>query len=226
MSASRNGDGAGEVWKPVYCYQCVAGPDSHEGPGRGWGSPLESARTSTRATTIPAADGYASRPTASSRRPYNSAPRAPAHEAHESAQGPRRGPRLHAGRLGRGARRESPSACSTSAPGGLVDESGFPRLAVSFGGWRHPHPVHGHPCPPSSPPGGPIDMGFGAGQGREVLPQRAPLRRVVATARSSLRPTPRAARYVISCGNNAEASARSGRGVAPGRTPAHAGSSA
>ena len=31
MSRNRTGDGtgkrAGEVWKPVYCYQCVAGPD-------------------------------------------------------------------------------------------------------------------------------------------------------------------------------------------------------
>ena len=106
------------------------------------------------------------------------APRAPAHEAHQPPQGPRRGPRLRAGRLGRGARRDRRPHARHPLPGARRRV----RISAARGELRrrrHPYPVHGDPAR--------LPLRLGAdrhgvrgGAGREVLPQRAPVRRAVA----------------------------------------------
>ncbi len=75
---------------------------------------------------------------------------------------------------------------------GLLDESGYPRVAASFGGGGTPQFYMG------SFPG--VSVGLGSdghglrlGPGRQVLPLRTPLRRVLAPRRSPSRPTRRTA---------------------------------
>ena len=88
---------------------------------------------------------------------------------------------------------------------GLVDESGFPRLAVSFGGGGTPTQYMGT-FPALLSAWGPIDMGFGAGQGVKCYHSEHLYGELWHRAFIVAPDTPRC-RYVISCGNNAEASA-------------------
>ena len=62
---------------------------------------------------------------------------------------------------------------------GVLDETGFPRLAASFGGGGTPTAYMGT-LPALLAAWGPVDMSFGSGQGVKVLPLRTSLRRVVA----------------------------------------------
>ncbi len=88
---------------------------------------------------------------------------------------------------------------------GLVDEAGYPKVAASFGGAGTPTQYMGS-LPAWLSAWGPIDFGFGSGQGvkcyhSEHLYGEFWHRGYVITP-----DTPRA-NYIISCGNNSEASA-------------------
>ncbi|HVO07827.1 MAG TPA: molybdopterin-dependent oxidoreductase, partial [Burkholderiaceae bacterium] len=87
---------------------------------------------------------------------------------------------------------------------GLLDESGYPRLAASFGGGGTPQSYMGT-FPAFLSAWGPVDMGFGSGQGvkcdhSEHLYGEFWHRAFIVAADT---PT---TRYLISCGSNIEAS--------------------
>ncbi|MFQ5534330.1 MAG: molybdopterin-dependent oxidoreductase [Sphingomonadales bacterium] len=87
---------------------------------------------------------------------------------------------------------------------GLVDESGFPRLAVSFGGGGTPTQYMGS-FPAFLSAWGKIDMGFGAGQGVKCYHSEHLYGEMWHRAFIVSPDTPYC-NYVINCGNNAEAS--------------------
>ena len=112
-------------------------------------------------------------------------------------------PALRADFVGRGARSRRHEA-QRGASTGLTDASGYPRLAVSLGGAGTPQSYMGT-FPAFLGRLGARRHGLRIGPGCQVLPLRAPLRRVLAprlhgVARHA------ALNYLISCGANVEAS--------------------
>ena len=87
---------------------------------------------------------------------------------------------------------------------GLTDESGFPRLAVSFGGGGTPTQYMGT-FPAFLSAWGPIDMGFGGGQGVKCYHSEHLYGELWHRAFIVSPDTPYC-NYVINCGNNVEAS--------------------
>ena len=87
---------------------------------------------------------------------------------------------------------------------GLTDESGFPRLAVSFGGGGTPTQYMGS-FPAFLSAWGPIDMGFGGGQGVKCYHSEHLYGELWHRAFIVSPDTPYC-NYVINCGNNVEAS--------------------
>ena len=206
MSRNRTGGatekGAGETWKPVYCYQCVAGPDLMK---------------------VQVEDGVATRIRsnfdASDRHPGGGRVCVKAYGLIQKTYNPHR--------IRQPMKRTNPRKGRDEAPGfvpvswdealdaiaahmreirarGLVDESGFPRLAVSFGGGGTPTRYMGT-LPAFLSAWGPIDQGFGAGQGVKCYHSEHLYGELWHRAFIVAPDTPRC-RYVISCGNNAEAS--------------------
>ena len=207
VSGNRIGTGAakraGEVWKPVYCYQCVAGPDLMK---------------------VQVEDGVATRIRsnfdASDDHPGGGRVCVKAYGLIQKTYNPHR--------VRQPMKRTNPRKGRGEDPGfvpvgwdealdaiaarmldirsrGLVDESGFPRLAVSFGGGGTPTQYMGT-LPAFLSAWGPIDMGFGAGQGVKCYHSEHLYGELWHRAFIVAPDTPRC-RYVISCGNNAEASA-------------------
>ena len=121
---------------PVRCR-----PGSHQGPGRGRSrdpDPLElRCERSPSGRRAGVRQGLQRHP-----EDLQPAPHPPAHEAYQSAQGPGRGPRVRAGRLGRGARRDRDPHARHPLPGarGRVR---IPAACGEFRWRRHAHPVHG-----------------------------------------------------------------------------------
>ena len=209
MNRNRTGSGAGkgpvekETWKPVYCYQCVAGPDLMK---------------------VQVEDGVATRIRsnfdASDDHPGGGRVCVKAYGLIQKTYNPHR--------VRQPMKRTNPRKGRGEDPGfvpvgwdealdaiaarmldirsrGLVDESGFPRLAVSFGGGGTPTQYMGT-LPAFLSAWGPIDMGFGAGQGVKCYHSEHLYGELWHRAFIVAPDTPRC-RYVISCGNNAEASA-------------------
>ena len=87
---------------------------------------------------------------------------------------------------------------------GLIDESGFPRLALSFGGGGTATQYMGT-FPAFLAAWGPTDLGYGAGQGVKCYHSEHLYGELWHRAFLVVPDTPRC-RYVISCGNNNEAS--------------------
>ena len=87
---------------------------------------------------------------------------------------------------------------------GLLDESGFPRLAVSFGGGGTPTYYMGS-FPAFLSAWGPIDMGFGSGQGVKCYHSEHLYGELWHRAFIVSPDTPYC-NYVINCGHNIEAS--------------------
>lgn len=87
---------------------------------------------------------------------------------------------------------------------GLKDESGYPRLAVSFGGGGTPTQYMGT-FPALLSAWGPVDMGFGAGQGVKCYHSEHLYGELWHRAFIVSPDTPYCT-YVINCGNNVEAS--------------------
>jgi phenylacetyl-CoA:acceptor oxidoreductase len=87
---------------------------------------------------------------------------------------------------------------------GLVDESGFPRLAASFGGGGTPTQYMGT-FPAFLAAWGPADLGYGAGQGVKCYHSEHVYGELWHRAFIVSPDTPRT-NYVINCGNNIEAS--------------------
>lgn len=88
---------------------------------------------------------------------------------------------------------------------GLRDESGYPRLAASFGGGGTPTQYMGT-FPAFLAAWGAVDLGFGAGQGVKCFHSEHLYGEFWHRAFIVSSDTPRA-RYIISCGQNTEASA-------------------
>jgi phenylacetyl-CoA:acceptor oxidoreductase len=86
---------------------------------------------------------------------------------------------------------------------GLMDESGFPRLAASFGGGGTPTQYMGT-FPALLSAWGPADLGYGAGQGVKCYHSEHLYGEFWHRAFLVVPDTPRC-RFVISCGNNVEA---------------------
>ncbi len=106
-------------------------------------------------------------------------PRADADEAHEPEEGARPGPGLRADLVGRGLRADRRASCNAVRAEGLTDASGYPRVAASFGGAGTPQSYMG--TLPGVPRRlGPDRHGLRLRPGRQVLPLRAPVRRVLA----------------------------------------------
>ena len=203
MSGNRIGNGAGEVWKPVYCYQCVAGPDLMK-------VQVEDGVATRIRSNFDARDDH----------PGGGRVCVKAYGLIQKTYNPHR--------VRQPMKRTNPRKGRGEDPGfvpvgwdealdaiaarmldirsrGLVDESGFPRLAVSFGGGGTPTQYMGT-LPALLSAWGPIDMGFGAGQGVKCYHSEHLYGELWHRAFIVAPDTPRA-RYVISCGNNAEASA-------------------
>ncbi len=195
--------GAAETWKPVYCYQCVAGPDLMK---------------------VQVEDGVATRIRsnfdASDRHPGGGRVCVKAYGLIQKTYNPHRIRQPMKRTNPRKGRGEDPGFVPVSwdealdaiaahmleiRSRGLVDESGFPRLAVSFGGGGTPTQYMGT-LPAFLSAWGPIDMGFGAGQGVKCYHSEHLYGELWHRAFIVAPDTPRC-RYVISCGNNAEASA-------------------
>ncbi len=87
---------------------------------------------------------------------------------------------------------------------GLADESGYPRVAASFGGGGTPTQYMGT-FPALLSAWGPVDFGFGAGQGVKCYHSEHLYGELWHRAFIVSPDTPRC-RYIISCGQNAEAS--------------------
>ncbi len=87
---------------------------------------------------------------------------------------------------------------------GLRDESGFPKLAASFGGGGTPTQYMGT-FPAFLTAWGPADLGFGSGQGSKCYHSEHLYGELWHRAFIVAPDTPRT-RYVISCGHNVEAS--------------------
>jgi phenylacetyl-CoA:acceptor oxidoreductase len=87
---------------------------------------------------------------------------------------------------------------------GLVDEAGFPRLAASFGGGGTPTLYMGAFPAILSAWGGPIDLGFGSGQGVKCTHSEHLYGELWHRA-FTVSPDTNNATYIISCGNNTEA---------------------
>ena len=87
---------------------------------------------------------------------------------------------------------------------GLIDESGYPRLAASFGGGGTPTQYMGT-FPAFLSAWGPTDLGFGSGQGIKCYHSEHLYGELWHRAFIVVPDTPRC-RYVISCGNNNEVS--------------------
>ena len=161
----------------TYCYQCVAGPDLlnvriEDGVAteinaefRGGGG-ASGRRQGVRQGVRPPAKGY------------NAEPRALSDEAHQPEQGPRARPGLRAHFLGRGARSRRGQA-QGGASCGLLRRDGFPRLAASFGGGGTPTAYMGTLPALLAPPGGAVDYELRLRPGREMLPLRTSLRRLL-----------------------------------------------
>ena len=110
---------------------------------------------------------------------YNPNRVADADEAHQSEEGARRGSGIRADLVGRSARPRSPPNSRASRAAGLTDESGYPRGRREFRWRRHAAVVHGHvPRVPRRVGAG--GHGFRLGAGRQVLPLRASVRRILA----------------------------------------------
>ena len=207
MNANGSGNGSGrpakETWKPVYCYQCVAGPDLMK---------------------VQVEDGVATRVRsnfdASDRHPGGGRVCVKAYGLIQKTYNPHRIRQPMKRTNPRKGRGEDPGFVPVSwdealdaiaermraiRARGLVDESGFPRLAVSFGGGGTPTQYMGT-LPAFLSAWGPIDMGFGAGQGVKCYHSEHLYGELWHRAFIVAPDTPRC-RYVISCGNNAEASA-------------------
>ena len=207
MSENGSRDGAGkgaqENWKPVYCYQCVAGPDLMK---------------------VQVEDGVATRVRsnfdASDRHPGGGRVCVKAYGLIQKTYNPHRIRQPMKRTNPRKGRGEDPGFVPVSweealdaiaarmgeiRAKGLVDESGFPRLAVSFGGGGTSTQYMGT-LPAFLSAWGPIDLGFGAGQGVKCYHSEHLYGELWHRAFIVAPDTPRC-RYVISCGNNAEASA-------------------
>jgi len=89
---------------------------------------------------------------------------------------------------------------------GLTDESGYPRLAASFGGGGTPTQYMGTFPAFLSAWGGPIDLGFGAGQGVKCYHSEHLYGELWHRA-FIVAPDTERTKYIISCGHNGEASA-------------------
>jgi phenylacetyl-CoA:acceptor oxidoreductase len=87
---------------------------------------------------------------------------------------------------------------------GLVDESGYPRVAASFGGGGTPTQYMGT-FPAFLAAWGPVDLGFGSGQGVKCYHSEHLYGELWHRAFIVSPDTPRC-RYVISCGTNTDAS--------------------
>ncbi|MDW8469792.1 MAG: molybdopterin-dependent oxidoreductase [Burkholderiales bacterium] len=87
---------------------------------------------------------------------------------------------------------------------GLLDESGYPRVAVSFGGGGTPQSYMGT-FPAFLSAWGPVDMGFGSGQGVKCVHSEHLYGEFWHRAFTVSPDTP-LCEYVISCGANTEAS--------------------
>jgi len=83
-------------------------------------------------------------------------------------------------------RRHGEALSCLEAEHALGEASGYPRLAASFGGGGTPQFYMGT-FPAFLSAWGPVDNGLRLGAGRQVRPLRTPVRRVLATARSSSR---------------------------------------
>ena len=110
-----SGSGAKEHWKPVYCYQCVAGPDLMK-------VQVEDGVATRIRSNFDASDQHPGggrvcvKAYGLIQKTYNPHRIRQPMKRHEPAQGPRRGSGVRAGRLGRGPRCDRGEACSRSAP--------------------------------------------------------------------------------------------------------------
>ena len=203
MSGHDARKGGKETWKPVYCYQCTAGPDLMK---------------------VQVEDGVATRVRsnfdASDRHPGGGRVCVKAYGLVQKTYNPHRVRQPMKRTNPRKGRGEDPGFLAVSwdealddiaermrsiRAKGLTDESGFPRLAVSFGGGGTPTQYMGT-LPAFLSAWGPIDMGFGAGQGVKCYHSEHLYGELWHRAFIVAPDTPRC-RYIISCGYNGEASA-------------------
>jgi len=196
------GSGAGKREVPVYCYQCVAGPDLLK---------------------VEVEDGVATRIQSN----YDAQAFHPAGgrvcvKAYGLVQ-----KTYNPNRIRQPMKRTNPKKGRDEDPGfvpiswdealdivaeklkdirrrGLKDEAGYPRLAVSFGGGGTPTQYMGT-FPALLSAWGPVDMGFGAGQGVKCYHSEHLYGELWHRAFIVSPDTPYCA-YVINCGNNVEAS--------------------
>ena len=106
--------------------------------------------------------------------------------------------------LGRGVRPRRRASSTRSRADGLTDESGYPRLAVSLGGAGTPQSYMGT-FPAFLAAWGPVDMGFGSGQGVKCYHSEHLYGEFWHRAFTVSPDTP-LCDYLISCGANVEAS--------------------
>jgi phenylacetyl-CoA:acceptor oxidoreductase len=189
--------------RPVYCYQCVAGPDL---------------------LTVEVKDGIATRigpnVAASDTHPGGGRVCVKAYGLIQKTYNPHR--------IREPMRRTNPRKGRNEDPGfvpiswaeafdlvagklneirakGLTDDSGYPRVAASFGGGGTPTQYMGT-FPAFLAAWGPVDLGFGAGQGVKCYHSEHLYGELWHRAFIVAPDTPRI-RYIISCGHNADASA-------------------
>ena len=147
----------------TYCYQCVAGPDllkvriedgvaTEIAPNFDAANNSSGRRQGLRQGLRARAEGL------------QSAPHPLSDEADQPEEGPRRGSGLRAHLLGRGARSRRGQAQRGARGRASLDESGYPRVAASFGGGGTPTAYMGT-LPAFLAAWGPVDMSFGSGQG-------------------------------------------------------------
>jgi len=187
---------------PTYCYQCVAGPTSSRSRSRtAW--PPRSSPTSARPTCTPAAARCASRPTVSVQKTYNPhrvltpMKRTNPNKGRERTRG--FVPISWDEALGLVA-----AKLNQVRADGMTDASGYPRVAVRLRRRRHAAVVHGD-VPRFPRRVGPVDMGFGSGQGVKCYHSEHLYGEFWHRAFTVSPDTPHCD-YLISCGANVEAS--------------------
>ena len=186
-----NGDGSeGELEAGLLLpVRCRSGSD--EGPGRGRDRDPDPLQLRCERPPSGGRAGVRQGLRALIQKTYNPPPHPPAHAAHQSAQGPWRGPPGSSPvswdeALGAIAGQDA----RDPLPGASGRVGGSRGSTVSFGGGGTPTPVHGGPFPAFPLRVGSHRHGLRGRAGGQVLPQRAPLRRALATERSSSPPTP------------------------------------